>query len=121
MKCVRLEDEILKIVEKVNGNGFNEKFENLVIEYHKSIPEREKYLKNLNAQIDSKLKDLEKIEERIRGLKNLEFSLDSLRNDILRITESASKIIDVSQIRSDIPSEPELKEPVNKKIHFKYK
>lgn len=103
-KCVRMDDEILKIVEKVKGNGFNDKFEKLVMEYHKSIPEREKYLANLNHQIEQKLKELATIEKRINGLKNLEFSLDRLRTDILRITDSAASVVDVSQIKAAAPS-----------------
>lgn len=99
-KCVRMADEILNIVEKIKGEGFNDKFEKLVLEYHKSIPEREKYLANLNQQIDSKLKDLANIEKRINGLKSIEFSLDRLRSDILRITDSATNIVDVSQIKA---------------------
>lgn len=118
MKCVRLEDEILNIVEKCKGNGFNEKFENLVIEYHKSVPEREKYLANLEQQIQAKLKNLSDIENRINGLRNLEFSLDNLRRDILKITDNASSIIDVSQIKAAAPvpgSENEIHKPGRKK------
>ncbi len=100
-KCVRMSDDILAIVMNYEkGEGFNEKFENLVIDFKNSIPEREKYLKNLDMQIDGKLKDLSKLEERIRLLKNIEFSLDSLRRDILKITDSATKIVDVSQIKA---------------------
>lgn len=102
-KCVRMSDEILNIVMSCKGEGFNDKFENLVMDFKKSIPEREKYLKSLNSQIDSKLKDLDKIEQRIRGIKNIEFSLDNLRRDILRITDTATSIVDVSQIASAEP------------------
>lgn len=104
MKCVRMDDEILRIVENVKGNGFNDKFEKLVLEYHKSIPEREKYLANLNQQIEQKLKDLANVEKRINGLKSIEFSLDRLRTDILRITDSATNIVDVSQIKAAAPA-----------------
>jgi hypothetical protein len=103
-KCVRMDDEILRIVENVKGDGFNNKFEKLVLEYHKSIPEREKYLANLEEQIQTKLKNLADIEKRINGLKNLEFSLDNLRRDILRITDSASSIVNVSQIKAAAPA-----------------
>lgn len=100
-KCVRMSDDILAIVMNYKkGEGFNEKFENLVIDFKNSVPEREKYLDNLNKQIDSKLKDLASVEKRINGLKNIEFSLDSLRRDILKITDSATKIVDVSQIKA---------------------
>ena len=96
-KCVRIADDILKIVEGCKGEGFNEKFENMVIEFKKSIPEREKYLKSLNEQIGNKLKQLKDIEDRINGLKSIEFSLDSLRCDILRINNNAVSVKIVSQ------------------------
>lgn len=102
-KCVRMSDDILNIVMSYKGEGFNDKFENLVIDYKKSVPEREKYLKNLNIQIDEKLKDLKKLEDRFRGLKNFEFSLDNLRRDILKITDAATSIVDVSQIKAAAP------------------
>lgn len=113
-KCVRMDDEILRIVENVKGNGFNDKFEKLVLEYHKSIPEREKYLSNLEQQIQIKLKNLADIEKRINGLRNLEFSLDNLRRDILRITDSASVVVDVSKIKEASPA-PEGKNEIQTK------
>jgi len=96
-KCVRIDDEILKIVENVKGNGFNEKFENLVLDYRKTIPEREKYLQNLEQQIHSKLKTLADIEKRINGLKNIEFNLDNLRSSITRIDVIVRDLPVVSQ------------------------
>lgn len=96
-KCVRMSDEILAIVEKCKGEGFNEKFENLVLDFYKSIPDREKLLKNYDQQINSKLEQLRQIEKRISGLKNFEFSLDSLRRNILNINQQADSIPVVSQ------------------------
>ena len=102
-KCVRMSDEVLKIVMNTKGDGFNEKFENLVIDYHKTIPERQKYKDNIDIQIQDKFKQLKEIENRINGLKSLEFSLDSLRHDIMNINNKADSIKNVSQ----------KKEPVN--------
>ncbi|MCX7746603.1 MAG: hypothetical protein N2645_06915 [Clostridia bacterium] len=99
-KCVRMSDYTLSVVEKCKGEGFNEKFENLVVDYDKTIPEREKYIQNLEGQIKDKLKTLKDIEDRIRGLKNIEFSLENLRRDILGITNQASSIVVVSQNQS---------------------
>jgi hypothetical protein len=113
-----MDDDILAIVMNYKGEGFNEKFENLVIDFKKSIPEREKYLQNLNMQIDEKLKDLKKIEERFRGLKNFEFSLDNLKRDILKITDTAASIVDVSQIVAAAPA-PGLKNEIQKSIRKK--
>ncbi len=97
-KCVRMSDEVLKIVEKFpTGEGFNEKFENLVIAFEKSAPEREAYIKNLDQQIESRKKKLNDVEKRIQGLENLEFSLNQLRNDILRINKQAESVTIVSQ------------------------
>lgn len=110
-KCVRMSDDILNIVLSCKGEGFNDKFENLVIDYKKSIPEREKYLQNLNMQIAEKLKDLKKLEDRFRGLKNFEFSLDNLRRDVLKIADTAASIIDVSQIVVAAPA-PGLKNEI---------
>jgi hypothetical protein len=42
-KCVRMTDEVLKIIESAPGEGFNQKFENMVIDFKKTAVERESF------------------------------------------------------------------------------
>lgn len=50
-KCLRLSDEAVEIIEKCLGDNFSEKFESLVYQYNKMIPEREKRLRDLEKEI----------------------------------------------------------------------
>ncbi|TEB13555.1 hypothetical protein Psfp_03419 [Pelotomaculum sp. FP] len=58
MKSVRMTPTVFSYVEKHQGDGFNDKFQNLIIfcmkalpDLEKKIKEREKYLSELNATI----------------------------------------------------------------------
>ena len=54
-KSIRLTEEVYDIINKYRGDGFNEKFENIILEFHRTISEREKRKK----QLDKQIKDLE--------------------------------------------------------------
>lgn len=47
MKSVRLSDEVLEYVENFEGNGFNQKFENLVLFCMKEEDQKRKRIKDL--------------------------------------------------------------------------
>lgn len=86
-KSVRMSDKVLKYVEGFEGNGFNEKFENMVLyfmENETKLKERigssEKRLKSLEYDISKKsglLKDLTSFENKA-GL------INSYLSDLLR-------------------------------------
>lgn len=48
-KCVRMSDEVLAIVERMPGDGFNQKFENMVLTYAKKEAALKKRISNLQA------------------------------------------------------------------------
>lgn len=78
-KSVRMSDKVLKYVECFEGNGFNEKFENMVLYFMENEPklkERigscEKRLKSLEYDISQKqglLKDLTTFENKVGLIK----------------------------------------------------
>lgn len=49
-KCVRMSDDTLAIVEKMKGDGFNQKFENIIYEYTRREPELKKRVAALEAE-----------------------------------------------------------------------
>lgn len=112
-KCVRMSDDILKIVEDFKGDGFNEKFENLVIDFKKTIPQREMRLKDIDEKLKRKIKEIEQIEKKIYELNNLEFSLDTLKSLILKINK---QVYNVSQITSGDPGAAAENEIQNKRL-----
>lgn len=78
-KSVRMSDKVLKYVEGFEGNGFNEKFENMVLYFMENEPKikerissSEKRLKSLEYDISKKqglLKDLTVFENRVGLIK----------------------------------------------------
>lgn len=76
-KSIRLSDEVLHYIESYQGNGFNEKFENIILDAMKSEADRQQRLAFLEQQIADREKKLheriaqyEKINESIRALLN---------------------------------------------------
>lgn len=97
-KCVRLSDEVLEVVEKQKGQGFNEKFENLVLEFRDTIPVREQYIKDYDKKIKDNLKLIEDIEKRISQLQSIEFDLEQIKKLAIRTNDTATSLQDVSQV-----------------------
>ena len=60
-KSVRLSNEVYEYVNEFQGNGFNEKFENIVIFSMKTEIERKKRLDEIEKLIKSRSEELSKI------------------------------------------------------------
>lgn len=108
-KCVRMTNEVFDTVLSYSkglrkpcsyDEEFNQKFENLVLDFKNSIPEREQIKKKLDEEIQKKMKILDKVEQRINQLESLEFSLDYLRDNILNIMDKAKSVTDISEEKS---------------------
>lgn len=53
-KSIRISQEAYDIVEAAPGKGFNDKYENLIFDYHNTIPSRSAQLKELEKKIKQK-------------------------------------------------------------------
>ena len=60
-KSVRLSNEVYEYVNEFQGNGFNEKFENIVVFCMKTEVERKKRLDEIEKLIKSRSEELDKI------------------------------------------------------------
>lgn len=60
-KSVRLSNEVYEYVNEFQGNGFNEKFENIVVFCMKTEVERKKRLDEIEKLIKSRSEELGKI------------------------------------------------------------
>ncbi len=67
-KSIRLTSKVYDYIMQAPGNGFNEKFENIILSAMESEPERVKTLERLDKQIDSKREQLYFMESSLRGL-----------------------------------------------------
>lgn len=88
-KCVRLSDEVLAIIEQSEGNGFNDKFEKIILRAYKEQPKLEESLNILNGQIEKKRSQLYAISEKILALERVHL----LRKDIIRIESEIDELI----------------------------
>ncbi len=68
LKSVRLTEEVYGYVEQAPGEGFNQKFENLVLRMQHEEPERKKVLNDLERKIQKKSMQLDKISKQISAL-----------------------------------------------------
>lgn len=59
-KSIRLSEEVYAYIDGYRGNGFNEKFENIILDYQKAE-------KDLQARIKARKKDLEFWDKKVHG------------------------------------------------------
>lgn len=85
-RSIRMTKTIKAYVEQAEGNGFNDKFERLVLKCKKEEPE-------LDNRIVQKKEQLRKLEQNIRERQSVVMALDQLKRDINRYVDQ-------------IPSEP---------------
>lgn len=55
-KSVRLTQEVYDYIEQQAGNGFNEKFENIILEAKKGESDRKKELRDLTGRLKNSVK-----------------------------------------------------------------
>ena len=67
-KSIRMSEEVNEYIANYRGNGFNEKFENIIMDAMKSEPERIVIIKNLDIQIEKKKKELQELLSRFNKL-----------------------------------------------------
>lgn len=79
-RSVRMAKTIKEYVEQVEGNGFNDKFEKLVLKCKKEEPE-------LDNRIAQKKEELKRIEQNLRERQTIVIALDRLKQDINRYVD----------------------------------
>ena len=65
LKSIRLSNEINKYIEDFEGDGFNQKFENIIIFAMKTEIDRKKRLDEITKLIDSRSQELEQINKEL--------------------------------------------------------
>ena len=67
-KSVRLTPKVYNYIESYKGNGFNEKFENIILEAMELEEERKKRIQALDDMIADKLDDYNTLRDKIKDL-----------------------------------------------------
>lgn len=69
-KSIRLSQEVFDYINQAPGKGFNEKFENIILEAKTGEAERRKTLADLDSRILERQRYLKELFERYRHLNN---------------------------------------------------
>lgn len=81
-KSVRLTNEVYEYVNDFNGEGFNEKFENIVIFCMKSEAERKKKLDSIDRLIKSRSEELANINSELETARSAAYSFRNVMNSL---------------------------------------
>lgn len=84
-KSVRLSEEVAAYIEDMPGEGFNRKFENLVMACKRDEPERLRKIENYDELIQKRKRQLNIIAEKVETLDSTVQSLFSLQDVVKKI------------------------------------
>lgn len=85
-------DEVLRYVESMDGDGFNQKFENMVLYAMKTEKDREHHIAILDDEIARKrdmLYELRQMEDKLVWIQR---SLNSLGDQVSGLIDNANKV-----------------------------
>ncbi len=97
-KSIRLSQEVFGFIDNYRGNGFNEKFENIILDYQKEekviqdrIKARKKELKLFEKQVSC-------MADTLRGLQGMKWRVDNCMESLEGIEKNLKALADgVSQ------------------------
>lgn len=92
-KSIRLSPKVYNYIDSHPGNGFNEKFENIILEAMEFEDERKRRMEYLDKRINMKLEQVSVLEDKIKALN--EFLLVAVRANGMfkQLEELRNKIV----------------------------
>ncbi|MGN0132913.1 MAG: hypothetical protein ACI4AA_10765 [Lachnospiraceae bacterium] len=88
-KSIRLSDEVYEYISNYRGEGFNEKFENIILDYKKKekqindrIKAKEKELKLWSDRVNEVIVKIRKLERMQYQINNCKQYLDTIEKDL---------------------------------------
>lgn len=91
-KSVRMTDEVLAYVQSMDGKGFNEKFEHMVLYAMKTEKDREHHIAILEDEIARKRDMLYKLRQMEDKLVWIQRSLNGLGDQVSGLIDNADKV-----------------------------
>ena len=91
-RSVRMTDSVLAYVESMDGKGFNEKFENMVIYAMKTEKDREQRIAILDDEIARKRDMFYKLRQMEDKLVWIQRSLNGLGDQVSGLIDNADKV-----------------------------
>lgn len=95
-KSIRLSDKVLRYIEAAPGDGFNQKFENIIVEAVEAVPGREKEVAYYDQLIEKRRKQLSRIADKVESLDVTIQAVFSLQDEVRRIQRQIEAIINDS-------------------------
>lgn len=75
-KSIRLSEEVYVYIDGYRGNGFNEKFENIILDYQKAEKDLQARIKARKKELKLWEKQVHKAAEDVRKLQGLTWKVD---------------------------------------------
>lgn len=91
-KSIRLSDDMYQYIYNYRGNGFNEKFENIIQDARDAEPDRLYRLKLLDKELREKQQMLRKIQEFLRVYSFIRDRADTLNRDLSNLIEIIQEV-----------------------------
>ena len=92
-KSVRLTPKVYNYIESYQGNGFNEKFENIILEAMELEAERKKRIQVLDGMIADKLDDYNILRDKIKDLDKFLLVAVKANNMIKQLDDVVKEIV----------------------------
>lgn len=92
-KSIRISDEVLAYIEKAPGDGFNQKFENIILDAKRTESERKKNVAYYDELIEKRKKQLSRIADKVESLDVTIQAVFSLQDEVRIIQRQIEAII----------------------------
>jgi len=93
-KSIRMSEKVNNYIMQAPGNGFNEKFENIILSAMESESERVAQLQRLDKQISNKRDQIYKLEDSLRSLTPLVQAALKINSSVNEFNEKFKDILE---------------------------
>lgn len=107
-KSIRLSQEVFDYIDQAPGKGFNEKFENIILEAKTGEAERKQTLADLDARILERQRYLKQLFERYRHLQTFFSRILHLMHKVDTLEKTLDQAMNVEQTDDVSEKENEL-------------
>lgn len=92
-KSIRISDEVLTYIENAPGDGFNQKFENIILDAKRTEPERKRIVAHYDELIQKRKEQLSRIADKVESLDVTIQAVFSLQDEVRIIQRQIEAII----------------------------
>lgn len=81
-KSIRLNDKVFNYIINYEGDGFNQKFENIILYAMETEADRKKRISELDKLIQLKYEEIEELNKKILKLREVKLIVDDIINSL---------------------------------------